>query len=660
MRRLFNRREKRALLRASGGQCEICGTALTKGWHADHLIPYSAGGPTDVLNGQALCAQCNITKADKDMTHVTPWPNLELRTWQQSAFTQWRRSDSKAFLVEATPGAGKTILAARVAHDFLEGGGRRIVVVVPSDSLRRQWADEFTPFGIHLDWECNGSYVPSRDFHGVVQTYATVANNAQDFRWLSGDNSLVILDEIHHAGDALSWGRGLVTAFGHDGTRILCLSGTPFRSDNNPIPFVRYAEPDSAGEQRSIADFTYGYADALREGVVRPIVFPTYEGEVAWMDEFGTRTTNFSISLTRDDASKRLHTAIDASENNHMIRSMISDAHAKLREVRQEGHPRAGGLVVCKTQGHARRIADIVADVTGTKPDVVTSDEPESKDIIDRFRDSSKEWIVAVKMVSEGVDIKRLRIGVYLSNIKAELFLRQVIGRVIRVEEGIEDQTAYFFFPQDEEFLGVINSLQEQRDHVIWPDDDSEEFDPESSGDGSAETMIDVPVFVPVSAEATGQNWLFNEDRFTESEINYARQCKERLGMPIDEVRIAALIRYDRSNQGTATPTPSSTASTVKGPSVKTQQVTIRTQIHRRLTRNLARPVLNDRDMLLELRHYNNKLSLTSPEIAHVISALWVYCKKQFGQGKELEAMELEELTPMLQWVNEKVRRYES
>ena len=64
----------------------------------------------------------------------------------------------------------------------------------------------------------------------------------------------MVLDEVHHAGDSLSWGESVREAFA-PATRRLALTGTPFRTDVNPIPFVSYA-PGADGVPRSVADLT--------------------------------------------------------------------------------------------------------------------------------------------------------------------------------------------------------------------------------------------------------------------------------------------------------------------------------------------------------------------------------------------------------------------
>ena len=80
-------------------------------------------------------------------------------------------------------------------------------------------------------------------------------------------------------GELAAWGRSTLAAFERARFRLL-LSGTPFRSDNTPIPWVAY---DDDGVSR--ADFGYGYTDALLDGVCRPVTFHTYDGDMEWMSD---------------------------------------------------------------------------------------------------------------------------------------------------------------------------------------------------------------------------------------------------------------------------------------------------------------------------------------------------------------------------------------
>src|SRR4051794_4076022 len=100
-RRFFTKAEHDALYLAADGRCEECGGLLEPGWHGDHVTPYSDGGRTDVVNGQALCPVCNMKKGTRQA--------MKLRTWQQEALNTIAPLAKKDYLIEATPGAGKTV-----------------------------------------------------------------------------------------------------------------------------------------------------------------------------------------------------------------------------------------------------------------------------------------------------------------------------------------------------------------------------------------------------------------------------------------------------------------------------------------------------------------------------------------------------------------------
>src|SRR4029450_6263347 len=123
-----------------------------------------------------------------------------------------------------------------------------VTVVTPTEHLKTQWANAAAALGIPLDPAFrNADGATARDFRGAVVTYAQVAAAPALHRARTGGRrTLVVMDEVHHAGDALSWGDAVREAF-EPAARRLALTGTPFRSDENPIPFVRYeVEPDGA------------------------------------------------------------------------------------------------------------------------------------------------------------------------------------------------------------------------------------------------------------------------------------------------------------------------------------------------------------------------------------------------------------------------------
>ena len=320
------------------------------------------------------------------------------------------REHPRDFLAVATPGAGKTTFALTVAAELLS---RRVVdritVVAPTEHLKTQWAEAAAKVGIPLDPAYSGRKGrTSSDFVGIALTYAGVAANPLAHRIRTERfNTLVILDEVHHAGDALSWGEAVREAF-DPARRRLALTGTPFRSDINPIPFVTYA-PDADGVPRSVADYTYGYAHALADHVVRPVLFMAYGGAMQWRTRAGDEiAARLGEPLTKDLTAQALRTALDPKGS--WIPSVLEAADRRLSEVRRHV-PDAGGLVIASDQDSARAYAQVLATIAGEKPALVLSDEKAASKKIAKFSEDGSRWMVAVRMVSEGVDVPRLAVA---------------------------------------------------------------------------------------------------------------------------------------------------------------------------------------------------------------------------------------------------------
>ncbi len=371
--------------------------------------------------------------------------------------------NKKDFLAVGTPGSGKTEFALKLAYDHLaDGKVERIVIVAPTEHLKRQWAESAARRGIDIDpdWTNAGGREAS-DYFGVAVTYQQVSYAPDLYDLNCRRKTFVIFDEIHHAGDGLDWGEKLRVAFGNAAYR-LALSGTPFRNDNNPIPFVTYKE------RRSVADFVYGYGDALIDGVCRPIYFPTVEGNVSWVRGSGERMDcSLLESLPRIKTAERLRAALDA--DGDWLREVLREADNRLTNIRLEGHGNAAGLVIAIDQYHARKIASLLKVITNEKAVIAISDEENSSRMIQNFAKANnyQRWIVAVKMVSEGVDIPRLRVGVYATTVLSELFFRQAVGRLLRSIPGIEEQSAALYLPADETLVGYALAIKEEREHYL-------------------------------------------------------------------------------------------------------------------------------------------------------------------------------------------------
>jgi superfamily II DNA or RNA helicase len=391
--------------------------------------------------------------------------HFNLRGWQSEAslaLMQNVREGKKVFLCVATPGAGKTKFALAVIHGLLsQGMADRVEIVAPSDNLKRQWAENAAQFaGLDLDPDFKNAQVrEASDYHGIVVTYALLGQDKSMVhqQLVNKRRTIVVLDEIHHAGDNLTWGNAVKAAFS-EAAFIIALSGTPFRSDANEIPFITYVDGVSK------ADYTYTYDRAIRENVCRAVYFTVFDGKLKWKVGEEEFEHSFKEYLSPDQASKRLKTALDA--NSDYVRDVLKAADTKLVEIRQK-HTNAAGLVFAATQKHAHDLAKVLESITGYHVPVVVSENTESQSIIDRFRNSRDRWLVSVKMVSEGVDIQRIRVEAYFTIVKAELFFRQAVGRAVRVIEGVEEQDAFVFLPADKDLIKMAKAISEEREHAL-------------------------------------------------------------------------------------------------------------------------------------------------------------------------------------------------
>ena len=437
----------------------------------------------------------------------TPHPlsTVTLRPWQRAAFDQFRASADPDFLAVATPGAGKTTFALTCARATLADERRRLIVVAPTSHLKVQWSLAAHRLGLQLDPDWAPGQGLARDVHGMVTTYQQVATGdaSAKLRGLAADG-MVILDEVHHAGDERAWGDGIQRAF-ELAARRLSLSGTPFRSDSAKIPFVRYdvtAEGDLAH-----SDYTYGYGEALRDGgVVRPVYFPRVDGQMEWSTPSGdVLRATFNDELTRDQVSARLRTAL--SLDGDWIATVLGQAHDRLRQIRTEQRD-AGGLVIAIDQEHAQAIARLLRNRFDTTADVVVSDDPQASRKIAEFATNDRPWLVAVRMVSEGVDIPRLRVGVYATTTSTELFFRQAVGRFVRWQAGRPSQKAYVYVPDDPRLRHHAFQIAEERRHVLRPpSENDDEFSPDGELDAqiNADDLFEqLALFSVVSSTATG------------------------------------------------------------------------------------------------------------------------------------------------------------
>lgn len=464
-----------------------------------------------------------------------------LRPWQAEFLGRHASTGGKDFLLVATPGSGKTLAACHAAK---ASGCQRVVVVCPTTALRAQWADVADLVGLHLDprWRnADGSFNPHVD--GVVVTYQQVASAPDLFAHHLARPTFVVLDEVHHAGEAATWGVALRTAFDRAGGR-LALSGTPFRSDARAIPFVRYDD-----DRRCVPDYVYGYGEAVADGACRPLAFRLLDATLRWRVDAQEVIAAFCDELEPQDDARRLRTAIDPG--TPLLAQMLRDADALLCKARRVV-PDAAGLVLCDDRTHARATATLLRTIAGERPVIVISDEPGAHARIDRFArggPGTSRWLVAVNMVSEGVDVPRLIVAAYATVKRTDLFFRQAVGRVVRRRAGDpDDLEATVFLPADETLKGCAERVEvELRQQVQDEVGTAFEVEPPL---GVAQRRD----FQALDAEVQPGGMIVAGVHYRREEVEAARRLLRDLGQP--ERALRSVLEFVRRERLGSAPAP--------------------------------------------------------------------------------------------------------
>jgi superfamily II DNA or RNA helicase len=531
-RRRFNTAERVALYLAADGRCEACGEPLKPGWHADHVQPYSKNGPTDVSNGAALCPTCNLKKGNTIMSD----PRTK---WQNAAVDHFTRT-THDFLVTACPGAGKTRMALSAARQLLDA--RRIdqiIVVVPTNQLRGQWSKAAAPYGIDLTANHrNGDGHLPAEAQGAVVTYAQVAASPEYWRRIATRKAtLVVFDEIHHAAETeqAKWGAAIKVAF-ELCTRRLLLSGTPFRSDGQPIPFVRY---DDTGI--SVTDHGLSYGNAVRDNIVRPIRFEVMDGRAEWAEGF-ERSSSSLLDVSEKDRAIALSTVYRPDQP--WISDVMRRADIELSRVREASMPDAGGLVLAPNTDLADQYARLMETICGERVAVVHSDLDKDNpgQIIDDFAAGSSRWLVAVDMVAEGVDIPRLAVGVWASRKTTEMWFRQVCGRFTRMRGDQDDVVGTVFLPGVTPLPDLAKVIEQESEAALA--EQSEELERRSTTEARE---FQLSIVEPLRAsQAIHAESVLSGDVVTDAELAHALHMQQLVGSSLNKAHPADIARLMR------------------------------------------------------------------------------------------------------------------
>ena len=619
--RFFTSSQRNEIFLNSGGKCQSCGAEISlENFHADHIIPFSEGGITEIKNGQALCQKCNLAKGAKLKVDLSPWmpPGFEARGWQQDFWERAFRSiiqqvdlppsEIQAFMLHAFPGAGKTLAALLLAQLLIARGYiEKVIICVPTDYLRDQMEEEAQLVGLHL----NNKKLYSLGFGGIVTTYAKIGSRAHDTgaminsellrRECNTYKTLVVADECHHLAEESNWGESFLNAFDGSVARLIT-SGTPFRTDGQRLPWARYYRRQIDLSPPHAYSYGYGFSKwntsycALADRVVRDVVIHSWDWEVDFtltekdwtgaivsqqnyrhkisdnidelypceFDEETNRRIVDNRILRRRIKSGRRKGLLECGTEKYphgteYVKQQLIEANIQLDKCRKF-HPWAGGLIICDDIEHADNIAKALKHHTKEEAVVIHSDAPNDKRALKAYKkdktQSRAKWIIAVGKISEGVDIKFLRVCVYMTSITAALRWTQIIGRVLRTEKEIdwEQQTAHFY--QYEDGMELVTdengnvtpestsaniklyaeTLNEERNLLKEIQERERTNTPGSGGFGN-----NINISVETQSVTNGINQqIYDGQRFDNSEIEPYGPATARTGIP--EIKLANIV----------------------------------------------------------------------------------------------------------------------
>jgi superfamily II DNA or RNA helicase len=533
LNRFFSKKEKSRIYLKSIGRCGICRRELGGNWHADHIIPVKYGGPTLVSNGQALCPPCNIKKGDRLMIEYE-----DLREWQKQATDAFETTLEREFLAVVSPAGGKTIWAVFQAHRFLrKNPSGFLIIVVPTTALKSQWRETAKrcfniDLAIGLSIKDRKPYLDPR-VKGICTTYSGLSTLLPTIEMWKKDGRKMfgIFDEIHHTSseENQKWGNATMET-GRLTERNIVLSGTPKRTGSERIALVRY-RPDGEYD----ANFTYTYGQAITDQVCRMAIFKRIGGDVKW------RRDGEEITVAMKDADNKnradICKTIFHSNSQWMAKSLIT-ANGHLDEMR-ETDPDAACLVVVqggrdeKTDDlYAQMTANLIRNKLGIEdPIVVHSSDEHADQKIDEFRTGTSKFIIAVKKVSEGVDIKRIRVIIYATTIRTDVFFVQIVGRATRWENNHKGQFALILIPDlpdiveislriESDLKAALRSDRERRERLAREND---EILAEESEFPGIPKLPDDSTFEPLWAEFKEQGYvakgmLIGDEKYAEAE----------------------------------------------------------------------------------------------------------------------------------------------
>jgi hypothetical protein len=187
--------------------------------------------------------------------------------------------------------------------------------------------------------------------------------------------------------------------------------------------------------------------------------------------------------------------------------------------LRSGSHPDAGGLAIAADSEHARRIAKLIREVTGASPVMVLHQEARAAEKLADFTRSTDPWIVAVNMVSEGVDIPRLRVGVYSTAAKTPLIFRQIVGRFVRTIPGRPPEPSWLYVPADPVLRDHAARVEQELRSFLRRREPGEDLAELDEAPRRETERTEAPDFEPLLADVAPQMTLFGSPPTQDSHL---------------------------------------------------------------------------------------------------------------------------------------------
>ena len=483
-------------------------------------------------------------------------------------------------LVNAGVGAGKTFFASYFAHQYLAGGANKeqneqprftkVLIVSPNSSVKKGWSEEMEKFKRYVDYNysthtlhfSNARITNSmtRDnIIGITITYHFLEKNQEDLRREVDSNTLIIADEIHHCGDNKSWGEAL-RIVGENAGFVLSLSGTPYREDDNKIPFVRYDNNQGDGFALD-CDFSYTYRESVEDKICCPTVFTSYELSATKTSIDGEETKLRSDDARMNRKLIRIERGQNISESN--LYNLWEQGHHRLQEVRETKDSTYAGLVVCDDRQSAELLYEELKNSYGSDfCDIVISsfseenknEKQESNRSIKRINEfkqpgNIKQWLISVKQVSEGVNIPRLRVVVYASSVKTRLFVTQVMGRGVRNYKELSvnlDDTCSFFYYKNDKLDEIVKTIEQETAHIVAAREKEFKKADEQNKKASRSLIEELSVISDFSVKEDSD--YYRSEEFDYTDKMQVEQFQRETGNEVDASIFYDFMKFQRAN----------------------------------------------------------------------------------------------------------------